>query len=406
MEEEMDIIKPVRIKQAEDILAKIISDNKNNYKKIYYDPRFDKIESLLEEQFGLEKLILDINPQEHYAAHTIPVIPNFYNSVIPGYYDLIKDENGIRYKNPKGKTVYISIGFGIFDLVDNKADRLMAIILHEMGHNFFQTGVVGGTLKVMLWPLAYAGRWTQIKNIELRKTDKRTREAVKKSLDELEQQRKRPNPPEPKIVKRIKVIIDTYLSYQFLYLAAVGSLGGIGYFFLGMKVLLGPINASAGEGYTNERFSDNFAAIHGYGLELAQALIGFHKQSNLFYTEKELGENDKKIAANKAFALIALLSSPISGIGDPHPNTSSRCKEILTKMEQAHSEAQTKKQRQYLAIQIKLMKENIAEVEKIDNNRTATARLSQGSDFFKRWVNGSVVNPDGEIESIEDRSTT
>jgi len=95
------------------------------------------LRKLTEDIFGFEKCILEIHPDEsEIIGFTLPHFINHNNIHDVETLKIIKTEDGgFRYANPKGKYFYCQIGGKFVSELTEK--ELMAIYLHEIGHNFY-----------------------------------------------------------------------------------------------------------------------------------------------------------------------------------------------------------------------------------------------------------------------------
>jgi hypothetical protein len=102
------------------------------------NPEVLKLNRLFEEQFGMQIFALHMDPHKEIDAYTIRLCTNFD---IAGKIDypksvIIDRDKGFRFKPGNNFCINIVINFGILGSPDFTDGEILAIILHEIGHNF------------------------------------------------------------------------------------------------------------------------------------------------------------------------------------------------------------------------------------------------------------------------------
>ena len=139
--------KSKKLIECESLIAKIKDslekDPKQNVNKL---PEMKKLRENLQKEFGFEEIKLVVNP--NYVAVNALTLKFLYNKKVMYQKDLkmICSKNGIRYKDPKNKKIYIEIYAGL--ITKSTPEQIIATLLHEIGHNFYITEVSGRFVKL------------------------------------------------------------------------------------------------------------------------------------------------------------------------------------------------------------------------------------------------------------------
>jgi len=93
-------------------------------------------ESLIAKKFNCEKVYLSILADESgLNAYTVPFFYEKNRSYKDEFFELVSDNTGIHFKSATGKVLYIYIN--TYTIRNYSIENIMAILLHEVGHNFF-----------------------------------------------------------------------------------------------------------------------------------------------------------------------------------------------------------------------------------------------------------------------------
>jgi len=93
-------------------------------------------ESLIAKKFNCEKVYLSIIADEDgLNAYTVPFFYEKNRSYKDEFFELVSDSSGVHFKTATGKTLYIYIN--TYTVRNYSVENIMAILLHEIGHNFF-----------------------------------------------------------------------------------------------------------------------------------------------------------------------------------------------------------------------------------------------------------------------------
>lgn len=315
------------------------------FNKINTDQELLKFNRTIEDFFGFKAFSLIVEPELMYNAYTYPLSSKL--DVGTGKKYLESSSSGFRFKK---EAQYSCIVFIHSSLItdENFTDReVLAIILHELGHNF--SGALtpmgtafGGIMKVanalllvyntilaVLLPFGsnarnLAGSFNGLQDLTIKISNR-----IKKEHPELN---------------------DTFYSIKGFFKAINSGITELLIFFSAMITIVNPfgtiINFIENKikniiknpssivitlfGYNEEKVSDEFATMYGYGADLSSALDKF---GSLGGGSVVLGTlNDTPIIGH----LYGLFRLPIQIVGtifDPHPETSSRINAQLVMLE-------------------------------------------------------------------------
>lgn len=106
----------------------------------------EKIENMMATHFNVESVTIEIT--EGFDVGCIPVsfgkidLKPYENlgrkEALDEFSKIIVDNSGLRYKNKENKHIIISVGYLIFSNSEMKAEYISAMLIHEIGHSFFQ----------------------------------------------------------------------------------------------------------------------------------------------------------------------------------------------------------------------------------------------------------------------------
>ncbi len=279
-------------KLAEVIRQKCISNP-------YYDPNIceenKKIVNLFSKLFNVEDINLRWNLTQISAnSLTYPLSLLLFTS--ESFYEVEKGKYGIRFKNPDGKFIFIETYTSLFTLTGLTASEWVAVILHEIGHNFFisKSLYTISKIKIVIYITnliiqilklidpskiagAIAGLIVFIKSITMmNKISRSIITQIDKVLNEFP------------ILKNVKSLLQQ-LSTIILDIPTV-FFQVVSMAFLPLSILNTPqifisslmqfVFDLIFKGYQNEKFSDNFATSFGYGIEVANYSKKFHFAKN------------------------------------------------------------------------------------------------------------------------------
>ena len=152
---EMYFGKPIQLTRIEDLFTEVKTKystvgnlNMSKYKQILRDPIFKKIAEQLTSLFGFKESILTISPELYINARTITHVIDDNGNMFPLEDKILRKEdmdsvvkvtnNGFRFITKKCPVVFtVVITYGCFAMPNISVQELVAVLLHEIGHQFF-----------------------------------------------------------------------------------------------------------------------------------------------------------------------------------------------------------------------------------------------------------------------------
>lgn len=257
----------------------------NKYTDINRSPEVLKLNRLFEKQFGMDCFALYIEQNNTINAYTMPVALNFDVSMKINLSTMVTadTQNGYRFKEGNNLCIICNVYLGLIKNTDFTDAEIVAVILHELGHNFadciykqiyvYNQARSEGYLKWLIWStiltLGLKGpsnlaAYLRFNNKHKSKVNKKTRKRRIRGL-----------------LKGIKASTQDFGSYIDEILARLQGTSirrnveasrkraeekGI------------PAKVKKSLNRQNEVIADKFAGIYGYGPEQASALVKMHLQ--------------------------------------------------------------------------------------------------------------------------------
>jgi hypothetical protein len=316
-----------------------------------------KLENKLAQIFGFEKVyFLLIANETSSNAFTVLYYYDKDKDMHDKFFDIEKsNKNGVKFKNPKNKFLYI---YSYNYLIRNVPTKnIMATLLHEIGHNFFLirdqihysrsrccTEICINVLEYLKdnnfdrTATAIATQVLLENFVAMKDTsayfrkeykDKLTNEAHAKVIKKAELL-------EHPIIKNINRLIDVASAiFSTLFRIPITPI----YLVLAPFIVNGTIMSDNdknsfkkmnkfSDDYSAEKFADNFAASYGYGVELAE-----------FFNDYRTIENNEKIKIRQSIPVCRvmdlyseLLCTYTTYFANPHPDNYYRIKFTLDKL--------------------------------------------------------------------------
>lgn len=282
--------------------------------KMDQDPDVIKFNRAIEKTFGFSTFSLSISPDFSFNAYAIPIYTYLYPSQITKVTkSLTGNANGFKFSD-YGKIVALSaINMGALES-DLTNDELFAVMLHEIGHMFFEVVI------------DHDGKYRAVSNISniISQVNEKVFNIISNGIN---------NITNNDIANAIDKVVDPFLgklSVTFANIKNIIKAPFTGVFNL-YKFVKGKLLREAMDdnmdsknkiSYTNEKFADTFAAMYGYGTELHSALLKSFKN----YEENNV---PKKYAQPRGFILKGLKFVHImftdymlfiNGLKDEHPD--------------------------------------------------------------------------------------
>lgn len=305
------------LKEAEEHIARLIEiAKKSNSKfKLSECPANKKLESALAKQFGVESVNIHWMRSPSANAYTRPYMTQF--SGISEYINK-KNYNSTKVFRNSSKKIFLSSTDTILTGVGFTPEEILAVILHEIGHNFDTT-----TLR-MFQGIPFFWASTIISNLG-HITDMVT----------------------DSIIRQFSILLDPVMDLFHLFTKEMGffspitriinfiknlpslkSLKMIEYVPDYFQIATNIINFGAA--YGSERFADSFATSYGYGPQLSNALM----KLDSFYKENTfIGEIVNEIpVVNCVYSFAVVFDDIITSMKSVHPQTGTRIKISLNKL--------------------------------------------------------------------------
>ena len=362
------------LKKAEIALEKLkVKINKvGNKLDIKTTEEYAVLKSALCKVFGFSDILLQAGLSYDFGIYTIPL----YSSPLYGFRDdskfITKNEYGICYKKEADVVIHLSVDCSVLreDTCNLTAKEFLAIILHEIGHNFFNmekktatvllfmniremlvtiiasignpesyskvVGSIFGRLfisKTTYRALSKFENWwlDSLKDWSMRGAFVSLKQAIQYAANE---------------TLGVLLVIVGLLLLPVIYVLAIPGVAVMSLFNL---VTFGWMDTLY-VGYDNEKFSDNFATTYGYGPDLSSALIKLasYTAKGRSKTLKEYVEKDPSGTRQFVMNLYALPLAMMShALLDCHPTTEQRIlnqtKLLKTELRKQDLSAATKK---------------------------------------------------------------
>ena len=403
----------------------------------------DKLSSILAKFFNVESLYIDFNANMDFgavfnainsAASTavtgnlggiVNTIQNVSNILpIEAYtwpffcgvrkvedMTIIMKKDRIYYKTPKGKYLYVHISLSVFSRLNT--EEIMAVILHEIGHNFYLVKTHPAILAILAYLQIITNFIaTSIAIQGITNNDEKRAISVQlvigsivASIENLIRFTKNPTDN----IKKMKNVIDIRDSNNENYFANAFSMadfekspsgktlnfisdlvgkiniipmilfGGIlSGLFLITKILCPIVENLFEQNYNSEKYADNFAATHGYA-------IG--QYTTLKYNKIEKGNLEKYSIFNLFADLVNLLVMYTVFLFDPHSDSLTRARFLEEKLEYDLSKAEEYKMSKTMINDLRNQLKRIKELKEIEPEykKILTSIITPFA-FFKNFI--------------------
>lgn len=230
-----------------------------------------KVEKKIKELFNFKDVYIELVNMGQCNAYTFSDIYNPITAVNHTKNATEIGEYGIRYTDGNKKYLYVALGTELFTVGDMTPAEVVSILLHEIGHNFYDTNGSTSLAKT----LGYVGLAIHDIILYLERGD------VHNAMD-LATMVLTPRAKLAMIDKRLIHDVDFIKKMHLLLAPLKGIANNILTILSSMLSLpfaiatfpirflqsfLSLVNPFAIDRFRNEKFSDNFAATYGYGVE-------------------------------------------------------------------------------------------------------------------------------------------
>lgn len=263
------------------------SEKLDFYSNISQHESIIKINRLFEKQFGMYLFALKVDPTKEHNAYTMVIANNFdvaHYMDLPSMVSGTMNE-GFRWKDDNGLCIIVNISYGL--LIDETItdSELVAIILHEIGHNFADAlyGEINfANKKQMIEYEKYLSSYATVLGFLLALP---AYIKAKQLLKEYNNSTRVERESKPKKTSKLRGILtglgakwNDYMSYK----AEIRARKRGGKAYRDAKRRAGELaKKTARESLTrqNEVIADKFAGIYGYGVEISSGLskLTYHK---------------------------------------------------------------------------------------------------------------------------------
>lgn len=337
------------------------------------DPELIKFNRMLENQFGFGCVAINIIGDMREQMFTLPIDTRF--DVLNTNKKLIADKSTFKFDKSADYTCIININTGLIFNPNFSTAEIMALILCEVGHNFYSavtdhacliklysTLKIAGEIYDTIMPSILAAN--KIKQIPLVGgpiangiKNNATKIALITTGDQVLNQINLIQTFKVKIIDFIRTktqlinnIFDIFISignmltsigtsiYSFTNLISLGNLNILTSIIKKAKTLVNPFTyLTLPLAYSNQRMADNFVTMYGYGSELASAL---NKISSSAESPSKMIENFNKIPIiSSIYSLNCNIADIITSIFDENPTVLSRCNDQIVMLERELSKS-------------------------------------------------------------------
>lgn len=362
-------------------------------------PVVQKLNRLFEKQFGMEVFALHVDKNDTINAYTCPVATRFdiaFKEVLYRKVTASKTE-GYRFKEGNNLCIICAIYWGLLMSPEFTNGEILAIILHELGHNF--ADALNKDIEVynknMMQGYVYYLVYYCIITLGLAIPSsisayiKNTNKYVKKK-----ESNKKQNPLRGAL-SGCKARCEDFKDY----IDAICKRLGLQSFIINYNKKVAdkndvPNSVRKSAGRQNEVIADKFAGIYGYGPELASGLLKMEKkQSRSEKFVDSIPVIGKK--ANKRF------NDAIRDIYkyDCHPHTIQRINEEIKLLEYELEKSDVDPKLK------KVLKEQLNQLKKLrDECTTVTKNMTEEEiERITYFANVNSLDPDALDKELEDK---
>lgn len=240
--------------------------------------------------------------------------PNAY-TILPLQLQIVFGKKNYLAGNSVNYKINICIYEECVTLCKLTPQELMAVILHEIGHNFYYCPITNGLQIFYFIVTLPAGIINQLLSMIEYEVNFRIDDAFKKYA--------------PIVYNACQWFNNVYYNIQQFIMP----LNILAYAYSTAMKMSNPVTyiLNALTGYGNENGADSMCAKYGYGPEQASALQKMEDPENTLYGKVERSDTSGIFGFNHDMAQLSLeLISMISG--DPHPNSNQRASNTLKKL--------------------------------------------------------------------------
>ena len=372
--------------------------------------------------FGFRDILLNAGMYYNLGIYTIPLYtsPSFMISNFKGGKYFTKNEYGICFTDDADMVIFLNLDFSVLakEGANMSAREMLAIILHEIGHNFFSTDgkttlilffnrfrsiilmIIANlgnpdayfdVFRFMVQNLLYSSKYYMklMANVKGSVIDITRNMVLRKIFIALVQ-------TFSLVSREIMTVYSTIILLFIFPMYWIGSLFNFTVISLANLITFGWVDTLY-IGYDNEKFSDNFATTYGYGPEIASSLVKLEefKHSKYSRTLRDMAEEDTSGLTYFAINLASLPASLLShALLDCHPTTEQR---VLNQTKMLKSEL--KKQN----LKPETKKKILADIKKLEEVEARYFYASKDDNPYKLWrkaVSRGRMDYGGDIREV------
>lgn len=259
----------------------VIRSSMKKYTDINRSPEVLKLNRLFEKQFGMDIFSLHIEQNNTINAYTIPVAKCFdiaFNEILSRKV-VANQKDGYRFKEGNNLCIICNVYMGLLNCTDITDAEIVAVILHELGHNFADAiykdieiankAQMKNIVSLLVYETILSLGLVAIPNLIYYKKNTNT---YKKKQESKTKQRKIHG-----LLKGLKATCTDFNDYvnEIVNRIMIGTLSSNSS-SKSDKPTSSKVKRSINR--QNEVIADKFAAIYGYGPEQASALMKMEKQ--------------------------------------------------------------------------------------------------------------------------------
>ena len=376
----------------------VIRSNLNKYSDINRSEEVLKLNRLFEKQFGMEIFSLHVEKNNTINAYTIPVATRFdiaFNDNLSKKIEA-NQKDGYRFKPGNNLCIICNIYLGLLNCKDITDAEILAVILHELGHNFADaiyadidvankaSAKARVQLMIYLCIISLGLEIPAMVAVYIGNTNK-----YNKKIESKTKKRKVGG-----FFSGIMATCSDFGSYVNEVISRLGMGTGIRAYKRQAEISGEDKKVKKSLSRQNEVIADKFAGIYGYGPEQASVLMKMEKQvskAEKFVDKIPLIGKLANESFNDAFSDIYKF--------DCHPHVIQRLNEEIKtlKYELDKSDLDPKL--------LKAIKEQIKELEKLRDEATKINNKLPKDEQERAalFANINKMDPDAVDEEIEDR---
>ena len=282
-----------------------------------------KFNRMVEKLFGFNSFALNISPDQTINAYTFGTHTFRSKEEVRKMITSLKASNNGFYHDTSNGIVngICTLNIGLINCDNISDDEIIACILHEIGHNFFEAVTDKDCVYSLVFNILKILKDINIKiNNNISSGKEMTLDTIKSDVDDTIQ-----------FFDKFGQLNNLFVKIKnniFSIPHAISSTARSAMKFVSSKFFRESMEDNMKRtryGYTNEKFADSFAVMYGYGPELHSFLRKIEEYYIKMYNIKQT--RNTVIVAFKVFKALLIDSILYTlNIMDPHPNDLARIK--------------------------------------------------------------------------------